>query len=239
MSDAGGLPREVDLRAPDQPSEPAQLALLISFARLVCFPTDTVYGIGGTASERTARAIVEAKGRDEGKPLQVVYADRDALLDEGPFRRRTTEALLRLLPGPFTVLLPYPDHLSFPSPGTVAWDEPGGGTRTVPTYGVRVPRWPAGAASLAGLPYRLLASSANPSGGRDPASLDEVDPSLLAACDLVLDAGPVAGVASTVVDLSVYDDDGRWRILREGAVSADEVAALLAGERQATRRRGG
>ncbi len=239
MSDAGGLPRRVDLRAPDEPSEPAQVALLISVAQLVCFPTDTVYGIGGTASERTARAIVAAKGRDEGKPLQVVYPDRDALLGDGPFRRRTTEALLRLLPGPFTVLLPYPDHLSFPPPGTVTWDEPGGGTRDVQTYGVRVPRWPAGAAALAGLPYRLIASSANPSGGRDPASLDDVDPGLLAACDLVLDAGPVPGIASTVIDLSAYDDTGRWRILREGATGADEVAALLAGERPAAPGRGG
>ena len=98
----------------------------------------------------------------------------------------------------------------------------------MPTLGVRVPLWPAGAAALADLPFPLLASSANPSGGDAPGSLDEVDPDLLAACDLVLDAGPVDGVASTVLDLSVFEETGRWRILRAGAAGDDEVAALLA-----------
>ena len=36
--------------------------------------------------------------------------------------------------------------------------------------------------------------------------MDEVDAGLLAACDLALDAGPVSGEASTVVDLSLYDE---------------------------------
>jgi len=228
MSDSEALPRLLDLRELSGPHDASGLALRLWSARLVCFPTDTVYGVGGVVRPEVAHAVVEAKGRDAGKPFQVVYPDRDKLLDEGPFGRRTTEALLRLLPGPFTVLLPYPGHLSFPPPGAVTWDEPGGGTQRVQTYGVRVPRWPDGAAVLATLPFRLLASSANPSGGEAPGSLDDVDATLLEACDLVLDAGPIHGTASTVVDLSVYDDTGHWRILRRGATGEDEVAALLA-----------
>ena len=60
--------------------------------------------------------------------------------------------------------------------------------------------------------------------------MDEVDGGLLAACDLVLDAGPVSGEASTIVDLSRYASDGSWRILRRGTIDEKGVAALLAGD---------
>jgi L-threonylcarbamoyladenylate synthase len=233
MSGDAARPRRVDLRAFQGPGAAVQLASDVAAARLVCFPTDTVYGVGGVVSESVARAIVSAKGRDEGKPLQVVYPAVDVLLEAVALRPRLAEAVRRLLPGPFTLLLPYPAGLSFPPPGQVTHDEPGG-ARTVLTLGVRVPCWPAGAAALAGLPFALLASSANPSGEPPPGSLDAVDPALLAACDLALDAGPVQGQASTVLDLSTFAETGGWRVLRAGAAGDDEVAALLAPRKEPT-----
>jgi L-threonylcarbamoyladenylate synthase len=224
----GGGPRLVDLRAPAAPEDAAGLAAAVAGARLVCFPTDTVYGVGGALTPAVAGAIVAAKGRDAGKPLQVVYPSLAVLLAAVHPGARLAGAVRRLLPGPFTLLLPYPAGLAFPAPGRVVHEEPGGAVRTVRTLGVRVPRWPAGAAALADLPFPLLASSANPSGGQAPGSLDAVDRDLLAACDLALDAGPVGGLASTVLDLSEYEGSGRWRILRAGAAGEREVAALLA-----------
>jgi L-threonylcarbamoyladenylate synthase len=221
-------PRRLDLGAVRTPEAAARLAADIAAARLVCFPTDTVYGIGGALSPAVAAAVVAAKGRDEGKPLQVVYpalAGLRAAVGLGP---RLADAVRRLLPGPFTLLLPYPAGWRFPPPGRVAHGPPGGPLLEVPTLGVRVPRWPAGAAALAGLPFPLLASSANPSGETAPGSLDAVDPALLAVCDLALDAGAVDGLASTVLDLSEYEEAGRWHVLRRGVVTEDEVAALLA-----------
>ena len=138
----------------------------------------------------------------------------------------------RLLPGPFTLLLPYPPGLAFPPAGEVPHHRNGvwGVKETrVATIGVRVPAWPVAARGLSALPFPLLASSANPSGAAAPRSVDEVDGGLLAACDLVLDAGPVSGEASTIVDLSLYASDGGWRILRRGVIDENGVAALLAG----------
>ena len=44
---------------------------------------------------------------------------------------------------------------------------------------------------------------------------------------LALDAGELPGTASTVVDLSAYEQDGRFEVLREGALPAAQIAAEL------------
>lgn len=226
-------PRRVDLRSlPGDSVAAARLAGEIAGSRLLCFPTDTVYGVGGLVTPAVARAIVIAKGRDAGKPLQVVYPTLELLEARLSLTPRLRAAVRRLLPGPYTLLLPYPSGFTFPPPGEVTRREagpPGRRARAVATIGVRVPSWPAAAQLLAGLPYPLLASSANPSGGPAPGSLDEVDSGVLAACDLALDAGAVSGEASAVVDLSAFEEEGAWRVLRAGGASLDDVRATLGG----------
>ena len=186
----------VDLTALDMAAASA-LPLRLAVARLICFPTDTVYGIGGALSPAAVTAIGVAKGRDPEKPLQVIFPNRELLLAAVSLGRRTTDACLRLLPGPVTLVVRYPEGFSCPPPGEVVHDEKRGLGRTrsvrVPTLGVRVPRWPAPARLLETLPFPLVASSANPSGAPAPAPSDAVDPGVLAACDLALDGGPAGG----------------------------------------------
>jgi L-threonylcarbamoyladenylate synthase len=209
----------------------AELAGAIAAARLVCFPTDTVYGVGGLLSPSVRDAIVAAKARDSEKPVQVICPTVPFLVSWLALGPALREAVERLLPGPYTLLLPHPPGLAFPPPGEVSQRRMGmfGGVvnKPVRTIGVRVPAWPAAARAMAGLPFALLASSANPSGGKAPRAVDEIEPGLLAACDLVLDAGPVAGTASTILDLSVFAGERTWRILRRGSADEREVAAAL------------
>jgi L-threonylcarbamoyladenylate synthase len=51
---------------------------------------------------------------------------------------------------------------------------------------------------------------------------------VLEGVDLMLDAGELPGTPSTVLDLTAYESDGTWRLLREGAVRPAELEALLA-----------
>jgi len=226
--DAVARPVAIDLAALGM-DDAAALEDRISAARLVCFPTDTVYGVGGALTPAVAGALVAAKGRAPGKPLQVVFATLEALEAGVAPAPELRSACRRLLPGPVTLLLPYPAGWDFPLPGEAG---EACGRPAVATLGVRVPAWPPAARVLAGLRRPLVASSANPSGAASPASLDEVDASLLARCDLALDAGPVSGLASTVVDLSRYVETGRWRLLRAGVWGEAEIAARLAGKRE-------
>jgi L-threonylcarbamoyladenylate synthase len=72
----------------------------------------------------------------------------------------------------------------------------------------------------------LLATSANPTGGADPLHVDDVDPDLLAAVDVVVDGGPTpGGRPSTVIDLTGPEAV----VLRPGPLEQEEIAALLAG----------
>ena len=227
-----------------------ELAEAVAAAALVCFPTDTVYGLGGVAAPATAAALARAKGRPPDKPFQLIHPTVAALLSSVPLSPAVAVAARRLLPGPFTLVVPYPAGMSFPPPGAVEWLEAGragdgdagivevrrtGGpaaaaATAVATLGVRVPAWPPAMRALTALPFPLLASSANPSGGADPAALEQVEPALRAACDLLLDGGPASGVSSTVLDLSGLEAGRGYRMLRAGAANAAAIAAALANQ---------
>jgi L-threonylcarbamoyladenylate synthase len=75
--------------------------------------------------------------------------------------------------------------------------------------------------------WPVLQSSANPSGGPDPRRLADVDSSIRTGVDMQLDGGDLPGTPSSVVALDTYEETGDYRVLREGAVAAVEIAAKL------------
>ena len=111
-----------------------------------------------------------------------------------------------LLPGGVTLLLPNPER-RFPLACT---SDP-------ETLGLRVP-------FLAPVGRPVLQSSANLAGGPDARRLDDVPESIRAGADLVLDGGELPGMPSTVIDLRTPE----WRIVRQGAVSVEQVKTRVA-----------
>jgi L-threonylcarbamoyladenylate synthase len=187
----------------------------IAAGRLAIVPTDTVYGLATTPHRADAvRGLYDAKGRREQQPTALVAADLAALYAAVPgLEESVGRVAAGLLPGPYTLVLPNPGR-RFP------WLTGG----TPDAIGVRVP-------ALAGAGREVLdgvgvyvATSANLPGEREPASVDEVPEELRAAADAVVDAGRLPGVASTVLDLTGPEP----RVLRAGAVPADEALRLVA-----------
>jgi L-threonylcarbamoyladenylate synthase len=183
------------------------------------FPADTVYGIACRPdSAEAARRLYELKGREAGKPAAVMFFDRErALAALRELGGRTRVALERLLPGAVTVLLPNPEE-RFP---VACASDPA-------TLGLRVPRLTGALAPLAAVSVPVMQSSANASGGPEPRRLEDVPDDIRDGADLVLDGGRLPGAPSTVVDLRLYEAEGRWRVIREGAVPDTEVSAALA-----------
>lgn len=199
------------------PAGAAALEACVSGGGLALFPADTVYGLAADPlSEQALARLNELKGRPPQRPAAVMFFGLDrALTAVGEVGPRTHEALGRLLPGPVTVLLPNPRGL-FP---LACGPEPA-------VLGIRVPELAGFLQPLAGMTVPVLQSSANPSGGADARRLDDVDPAIRAGVDVELDGGALPGTPSTVIDLTEYER-GEFRILREGAMTADIAESLL------------
>ncbi|MBS1110333.1 MAG: Sua5/YciO/YrdC/YwlC family protein [Anaeromyxobacteraceae bacterium] len=191
----------------------AEAASALRRGSLVVYPTETFYGLGALATLPAALArLAAAKLRPADKPLPLVAADDAmafALWAAVPAEARVLAGAF--WPGPLTLVAAAAPGL--PGPVTL------GGA-----VGVRVPgsELARELCRLAGGP--VISTSANPSGGPAPASVEELDPELLSRVDLVLDGGPTSGgLPSTVVQVG----DGGPRLLRAGAVPWEAVEAVL------------
>ncbi len=181
---------------------------------IALFPADTVYGLACDPNDRFAVArLYLLKRRSLDKPSAVMFFDLEGALHAVPeIGERTCGAMARLLPGAVTVLLPNPAGRFALACGS-----------DLGTLGVRVPAL----GRLASVRGPVLQSSANRAGGPDPRSVEEVPTLLRAAVDLVIDAGELPGMPSTVVDLRGYEADGEWQVVREGAVGERELTEAL------------
>ena len=193
----------------------------ISVGGVAVFPADTVYGLACEPDSKEAvRRLYLLKRRRPDKPAAVMFFALDLALAALPeLGARTAGALEALLPAAVTLLLPNPAR-RYPLACGV-------GASGIETLGLRVPAWPAPLAALADVRWPVLQSSANEAGGPDARVLSDVPEAIRARADLVLDGGELPGTPSTVVDLRAFERDGRWSVVREGAVARHELEAAL------------
>jgi L-threonylcarbamoyladenylate synthase len=191
----------------------------ISVGGVAIFPADTVYGLATEPDSREGvDRLYRLKGRAPDRPSAVMFFQLDVALAALPeLGARTRAAVERLLPAALTLVLPNPARryplACGPSPERL---------------GLRVPRLQGELAPLAAVRWPVLQSSANRSGEPDARRVADIDARVRTGADLVLDAGELPGTPSTVVDLTSYEPDGTWALLREGAVPAAELDARLA-----------
>ncbi len=200
-----------------QPSlgEIGEAARALRTGKLVAFPTETVYGLGGDATnDRAVAAIFAAKGRPSFNPLIVHVSNVSAATQFAELSAKALAVAKRFWPGPLTLVLPRRRDCRISLLATAGLD----------SVAIRVPAHPVAQTLLmmAGVP--LAAPSANPSGRLSPTAADHVLGDLGDKVEFVIDDGPCSiGVESTV--LSLLDD--RPRILRPGAVTAEQIADVL------------
>ena len=202
--------------AASEPS-PESIARVVAALRaggLAILPTDTVYGVAADVRRAAAvRALYAAKGKDAREPLQILFpADAAALVPYARLSPAAARLIERLGPGPWTII----------TPAAEGWTSPAlAGGRTV---GVRMPPVPTLQVVLDQLGAPVAASSANRHGEPSPVDCARALASLGEQCAAAIDDGPAAhGLDSSVIDCSVDPP----RVLREGALAAETVAARL------------
>lgn len=199
------------------PATPENLRLAAAALRageLVCFPTETVYGVGGNASDPEAVAkVFRAKGRPADHPLivhlpslELIERWADDVSDEAQQLAR------QFWPGPLTLVL----HKAQGVPYEVT-----GGQDTV---ALRVPGHPLALELLREFGGGLAAPSANRFSRISTTRAEHAEDELGDRVAMVLDGGPTEiGLESTILDLS----GSRPRILRPGAISRGQLTRVL------------
>jgi L-threonylcarbamoyladenylate synthase len=190
-------------------------AALLKEGGLVAFPTETVYGLGGDATQDEAVArIYAAKGRPQFNPLIAHVEDAKAAEAQGLFTDAARKLAAAFWPGPLTLVLPRRDSC------TVSLLCSAG----LPSLALRVPAHPLALALLREVARPIAAPSANRSGKVSPTTAAHVRASLGSAVDMVLDGGPcTVGVESTVVGFL----EDQPRLLRPGGLPRATIEDCL------------
>ncbi|MCK5799910.1 MAG: threonylcarbamoyl-AMP synthase [Deltaproteobacteria bacterium] len=189
-------------QAYSSPRKIAQAAQVLDRGGVIAYPTDTVYGIGCDLHNRKAiDRIYRIKGLDRGHRLSFICEDLSNITDYAQVTDFAYRWLKRLLPGPYTVILP--------------------ASRGVPKIllekrrevGIRVPDNTTCMELTRALGRPIISTSAtDPTTGDILIDPDVVKERLGKQLDLILDGGLLTNEPSTVV--SLMDDD--IEVLREG-----------------------
>ena len=181
---------------------------------LVAFPTETVYGLGGDATDKEAsKKIYAAKGRPSDNPLIVHIAKFSQLEDISKDLPDNAKKLADAFwPGPLTMVVNKNEVIPY---------ETTGGLDTV---AVRMPNNPVALALIEESGCMIAAPSANTSGRPSPTKASHVYEDLSGKIEAILDGGSVdIGLESTIVDLT----EDVVTILRPGYINMDMLREVV------------
>ncbi|MBP9771822.1 MAG: threonylcarbamoyl-AMP synthase [Candidatus Pacebacteria bacterium] len=183
---------------------------------IIVYPTDTIYGIGADPlNEEAIKKVFSTKARDGGRALSVIASDRVQAESYGIFTKDAQKLADTFWPGALTLVVFARDKEL--SQKIHAGD----------TVGIRVPdnTWCREVVERFGRP--IVSTSANPGGKATEHTIEAIKNSLDANAsyvDLWIDGGEINNdVPSTVV----WCADEKTEILREGAISRDEIEKVL------------
>jgi L-threonylcarbamoyladenylate synthase len=189
---------------------------LLKEGKLIVYPTDTVYGVGGViSSEETIKNIYRAKERSFKSPLIVLVSDINRIEDIAYIPEKNRELVNSLIekfwPGGLTIILKKREWV--PDIMTADGD----------TVGVRMPALDIALEIIKAAGGVLPTTSANISGEKTPRAYDELSEVFKERVDILVDGGKSPlGTESTIIDMS-----DKPKILRVGAISIDDIEKVI------------
>lgn len=181
--------------------------------KIVVFPTETVYGIGGNALKvDVINKLFQAKKRNYGKPISLLVGSIDKIKNIAYVDKNEEKIIKAFMPGELTLVLKKKACIN---------DLVTAGKNTV---GVRIPNHNIALCILNKVDFPLATSSANISGENNIADFDEIVSDLKDYVDIFIKGNISDDLkASTVVELN----NDIVNILREGKISKIDIEKTL------------
>jgi len=185
-----------------QPRSIKQIAEKLRAGAVICYPTDTVYGIGcDIFNQKAIKRIFQIKKRPMHKPFSFMCSSLKNVSDYGHVSNMAYRIMRKALPGPFTFVLPAAKIV----PKIMITKQK--------TVGIRVPQNNICLALIEALGNPILTTSAILDAGGPPLSEAFQFEDLLGnLVEMVIDGGMVYPDPSTIVDFSGDEP----AILRQG-----------------------
>jgi tRNA threonylcarbamoyl adenosine modification protein (Sua5/YciO/YrdC/YwlC family) len=183
---------------------------IIRSGGILIYPTDTVYGLGCSVEDRNAiERIHLVKRQRQDKPFSFICSDLTHISEYAHVSNLAFKTMKRLIPGPFTFILPAArmKHL----PRILVSKRK--------TVGIRVPDSQVTLALVTRVGHPILSTSVTDEEGEILNDPDRIVEEYGNVVDLILDAGPLNSNPSTVLDLT----GERAVIVRQGAGDATPV----------------
>lgn len=164
---------------------------------LVIYPTETVYGIGASAtSSKAIDKLLQYKGRREGKPLSIAVTDQKMAEKYVEINEQALKFYKNFLPGPFTVISKSKNQVDSRINSEFG------------TLGIRIPDYSLITDIIKNFGQAITSTSANASGKKRPYKIQDVFDGLSekqkSLIDLVIDAGELPkNEPSIVVDTTL------------------------------------
>ncbi|MHA1292026.1 MAG: L-threonylcarbamoyladenylate synthase [Promethearchaeota archaeon] len=188
--------------------------------KLIAFPTNSVYGIGGDPQNlNLIEKLYNIKFRDKSKGFLLLISDIDEAYKIAEFNETAKILAEHFWPGQLTLILKKKSPNIIPSELTANRD----------TIGLRVPENPIILEILKILKSRgyfggIIGTSANFSGEKPSISGIEVAKIFIGILDLIIDAGKSkTKIPSTIVDCS----EDKIKILRIGKITKEEIIKII------------
>src|SRR5450432_687596 len=180
-------------------------------------PTDTFYGLAADPFNlRAVERVYEIKSRSRHKPLSLLIEDVDQAEELAkPLPEEFHALAKKFWPGPLTIIVKASSRLPLKV------------TANTGNVALRVPNSPISLAVVQAAQIPITATSANLSGESECTTALAVRDQLQDRIAIIIDGGTSPrDVASTIIDLT--DEEARWKIQREGAITAQVISEFFA-----------
>ncbi len=168
-----------------------QVVKMLKSGAVICYPTDTGYGIGcDLMHQKAIKSIIQLKRRPKDKPFSFMCSDLTDISQYAHVSNTAYRLMKKSLPGPYTFVLP--------------------GTKLVPkimaskqkTVGIRVPAHPICMLLLQTLGNPIVNTSVQLDDDPAPSEPSLIEDYLGNRIDLIIGGGEVFPNPSSVIDLT-------------------------------------